>query len=220
MLSRMPPVSAIPAALRHRRWLLRGWAAALVTVAGLPLLPRWPGLVAWVVLIGGVTAHWCGRQASDCGVLARLGELPLAQVAVVPARVRPRSSTPVADIARMRAAGCGVVSVVGDADHLLAVERIDRYDVETLLTGRWAQLAQRACELDGDLPVGHLSRLPGEGELWLVRTPVINLAVGAAQLRQHDRGTGPESLHTADRARSDLRIRHTDRSRAEPVPRR
>jgi hypothetical protein len=183
----MPLVSALPAARRHRRWLLGGWAAALVAVAGLPLLPRWPGLAAWIVLAAGVTAHWAGRQASDCGVLARRAGLTLSQVAVVPARVRPQSSTPVADIARMRAAGCGIVSVAGGGPPRGgAPPRLDRYDVETLLTGQWAFLARAACELDGELPVDHLARLPGEGDAWLVRTPVINLAVSAAQLRQVD----------------------------------
>ncbi|HEX6257280.1 MAG TPA: hypothetical protein VFZ70_15845 [Euzebyales bacterium] len=216
MLVPMTPISAMPAARRHRRWLLCGWAAVAVAVAGLGLLPLWPGLAAWIVLAGAVTAHWAGRQASDCGVLAQRAGLTLSQVAVVPARVRPRSSTPVADIARMRAAGCGVVSVAG-VDRLLALERIDRYDIETLLTGQWAHLARVACELDGELPVDHLTRLPSEGEVWLVRTSVINLAVGAAQLRQGHRRVRRGRREPVGPVAPGADLRHRGRRRGEPV---
>ena len=148
-------------------------------------------MAVWVVLAGAVGAHWAGRRASDCAVLTRLAGVPLAQIAVPPARVRPSSPTPVADIARIRAAGCGIVEVDG-ADRVLPAEHVDRYEVDVLLTGGWANLAVQAAELDAAVPVDLLTRLPDEAETWLVRTRITTLALGAAQLRAaaaHRRGS-------------------------------
>jgi hypothetical protein len=178
----MPLITSTPAHRRRRTWALAGWGALTVAVAGLVALGRWPGVAVWVVLAGAVGAHWAGRRASDCAVLTRLTGVPLAQIAVPPARVRPTSPTPVADIARIRAAGCGVVEVDG-VDRVLPAEHVDRYEVDVLLTGGWAHLAVPAAELDATVPVDLLARLPDEAEIWLVRTRIATLALGAAQLR-------------------------------------
>lgn len=178
----MPLITSTPAHRRRRTWALVGCAAVLVAVVGMLALGRWPGVAVWIVLAGAVGAHWAGRRASDCAVLTRLAGMPLAEIAVPPARVRPTSPTPVADIARIRAAGCGIVEVDG-ADHVLPAERVDRYEVDVLLTGGWAHLAVPAAELDATVPVDLLARLPDEAEVWLVRTRITTLALGAGQLR-------------------------------------
>lgn len=58
----------------------------------------------------------------------------------------------------LRAASCGVVRV-GDSD-VLPAGRVDRFEVDVLLAGRWADLAVAAAELAGDTPVDRLTRLP------------------------------------------------------------
>jgi hypothetical protein len=178
----MSLITSTPAHRRRRTWALVGCAAATVAVAGLVALGRWPAVAVWVLLVGAVGAHWADRGASDCAVLARLAGVPLTQIAVPPARVRWTSPTPVADIARIRAAGCGVVEVDG-VDLVLPAEHVDRYEVDVLLTGGWAHLAvppTSAAAVPGDL----LARLPDEAEIWLVRTRITTLASGAAaQLR-------------------------------------
>lgn len=178
----MALITSVPAHRRRRTWTLAGCGAVAVAVAGLLVLGRWPAVGVWVLLAGAVGAHWAGRRASDCAVLAQLAGVPLAQIAVPPARVRPSSPTPVADIARIRAAGCGIVDVDG-ADRVLPAEHVDRSEVDVLLTGAWANLAVQAAELDATVPVDLLTRLPDEAETWLVRTPITTLALRAAQLR-------------------------------------
>lgn len=174
--------TSTPAHRRRRTWALTGCAAVVVAIVGVLGLGRWPAVAVWVVLAGAVGAHWAGRRASDCAVLARLAGVPLAQIAVPPARVRATSPTPVADIARIRAAGCGIVEVDG-VDNVLPAEHIDRYEVDVLLTGGWTHLAVPAAELDAAMPVDLLTRLPDEAEIWLVRTRITTLVLGAAQLR-------------------------------------
>jgi hypothetical protein len=204
----MSLITSTPAHRRRRTWALVGCAAATVAVAGLVALGRWPAVAVWVLLVGAVGAHWAGRRASDCAVLARLAGVPLAQIAVPPARVRPTSPTPVADIARIRAAGCGVVAVDG-VDLVLPAEHVDRYEIDVLLTGGWAHLAvppTSAAAVPGDL----LARLPDEAEIWLVRTRITTLASGAAQLRaaavggatrsNYARGTGRTAPHPLRRS--------------------
>jgi len=178
----MPLITSTSAHRRRRTWTLTGCVAVAVAGGGLLALGRWPAVAVWVVLAGAVGAHWAGRRASDCAVLTRLAGVPLAQIAVPPARVRPSSPTPVADIARIRAAGCGIVEVDG-VDRVLPAERVDRYEVDVLLTGGWANLAVQAAELDAAVPVDLLARLPDEAETWLVRTRITTLTLGAAQLR-------------------------------------
>jgi len=178
----MPLITSTPAYRRRRTWALVGCGAVTVAAVGLFTLGRWPAVAVWVVFVGAVGAHMAGRRASDCAVLTRLAGVPLAQIAVPPARVRPASPTPVADIARIRAAGCGIVEVDG-ADRVLPAERVDRYEVDVLLTGGWAHLAVPAAEIDAAVPVDLLARLPDETEIWLVRTRITTLALGAVQLR-------------------------------------
>lgn len=204
-------ITATPARRRHRTWTATACAAAGVAAAGLAALGRWPGVAVWIVLVGAVGAHWAGRRASDCAVLVRLAGIPIAQIAIPPARVRPSSTTPVADVARIRAAGCGVVEVDG-VDRVLPPEHIDRYEVDVLLTGGWGHVALPATTLDGAVPVDLLARLPHEVETWLVHTRLTTLALGAAQLRAAAR-TGPPphpgSPEAAQRISAARRVRRT-----------
>lgn len=197
----MPLITSTPAHHRRRTWALVGCGAVVVAVAGLFALGRWPSVAVWVVLAGAVGAHWAGRRASDCAVLTRLAGVPLAETAVPPARVRPTSPTPVADIARIRAAGCGIVEVDG-VDRVLPAEHVDRYEIDVLLTGGWAHLAVPAAELDADVPVDLLARLPDEAEVWLVRTRITTLTLGAPQLRAAaaDRRSAGRSADAQDSA--------------------
>lgn len=178
----MSPIASSPATHRRRSWTLLGCLAVVVTGLGIVALGRWPGVAVWIVLGGAVAAHWAGRRASDCSVLSRLEGMPLADVAGPVARVRPRSVTPVADIARIRAAGCGIVTVDG-VDRVLPASHVDRYEVDVLLTGAWDQLAGPATVLDADVTADRLARLPDEGEVWLVHTAIATLAVDGARLR-------------------------------------
>lgn len=163
-------------------WVTASCAGVAVAFAGLLMLGRWPGIGVWALVSGAVLGHWAGRRASDCGVLATLGGMPVAQLAVPPARVVQRSTTPVADLARIRSAGCGVVDVDG-VERVLSSERLDRFEVDLLLSGRWDQLAAPAAMLDGQVPADRLARLPDEDETWLVRTAIGLLTLRAEQLR-------------------------------------
>lgn len=182
MLAPMPLIVALPARRRRRRWVVLGVAAVAVAIGGMLLFGRWPGVAVWVLLAGVTGIHVAGRRVSDCGILAALEGVVVAQLAVMPARVLPRSDTPVADIARIRAAGCGIVAVDG-VDRVLPAGRVDRFEMDVLLAGQWQHLGLAAAELDGCEPVDRLVRLPDEDEVWLVRTAVMTLALGSAQLR-------------------------------------
>lgn len=182
MLSVMSLTVSVPARRRRRWWVVQGVAAVAVAIGGILMFGRWPGLAVWVLLAGVTGIHIAGRHVSDCGILAALEGVDIAQLAVMPARVRPRSDTPVADIARIRAAGCGIVAVDG-VDRVLPAGRVDRFEMDVLLAGHWQHLGLAAAELDGSEPVDRLARLPNEDEIWLVRTAVTTLALGSTQLR-------------------------------------
>jgi hypothetical protein len=178
----MARITARPADRRRRAWTLLGCGALAVAVAGIALAARWPGVGVWVLFGGAVAAHIAGRRASDCAVLAALAGVPLSQVAMVPARVSARSDTPIADLARIRAAGSGLL-VGGDVARVIAASRLDGLDVDHLLSGQWERIAVPAPELDGEVAVDRLGRLPHEGETWIVSTPLGSLVLNGEVLR-------------------------------------
>lgn len=178
----MAPTAARPADRRRRTWALVGSGSLVVAVAGFVLAGRWPAVGVWVLFAGAVAAHVAGRRASDCAVLAALAGVPLAQIAMVPARVPTRSDTPIADLTRIRAAGSGLV-IGDDGVRVITATRVDDLDVEQLLSGRWDHLAVPAPELDGLAPVDRLGRLPHEGEAWVVATPLGTLVLNGEVLR-------------------------------------
>ena len=194
----MAHIAAQPADRRRSAWTLLGCGALVVAVVGLALAARWPGVGVWVLFVGAVAAHVAGRRASDCAVLATLAGVSLSQVAMVPARLSARSSTPIGDLARIRAAGSGLL-VDGDGPRVVAASRLDDLDVDHLLSGRWDRVAMPAPELDGDLTVDMLGRLPHEGEAWVISTSlgllvltgeVLRTAAGSARRTDGARRTG------------------------------
>lgn len=134
------------------------------------MLQRATTVALWVWLSGAIVAHWAARRASDCTVLMALAGIPVHRIATAVAMTPAVSSTPLSDLARMRAAGGGAVNVDG-ATHLLSLPRIERGDPDLLLSGRWRDLAVPAATVDGIVPADRLARLPDEDEVWLVRTP-------------------------------------------------
>lgn len=178
----MALIAAHAADRRRRLWVLSASGALVVAVAGVALAGRWPGVGVWVLFVGAVAAHVAGRRASDCAVLATLAGVPLSQVAQVPARVSARSDTPIADLARIRAAGSGLL-VGDDGARVIAAARLDDLDVDQLLSGRWGRIAVPAPELDGRIAVDRLGRLPHEGEAWVVNTTLGLLVLNGEVLR-------------------------------------
>lgn len=198
-------------------WVAASCAGVAVAAAGVLTVGRWPAAGAWMLVTGAVIGHWAGRRASDCGVLAALDGTAVAQLAVPPARVAACSVTPIADLARIRAAGCGVVNVAGD-NRVLPAERIDRYEVDLLLCGRWDRLAVPAAELAGATPVDLLTRLPDEDETWLVRTPTAMLALRGEHLRAAAMRVVRERRTSGDRARWTPRTSAPPAARGRRVP--
>lgn len=178
---------------RRPRWVLLACAGVVTCACGVALLHRATPAALWLFVSGAIVAHWAARRASDCTTLMALAGVPLYRVATPVAMLPARSSTPLSDLARMRAAGGGAVNVDG-ATHLLSPRRIERSGTAIVLSGSWADLATPAAAIDGAAPTDRLSRLPDEDEVWLVRTPMNvrmlsgDLLRAAAAAARTDRG--------------------------------
>ena len=183
---------------RRFRWMLVACAGLGICVCGGALLQRTTTTALWLLLSGAILAHWAARRASDCTTLIALAGVPLYRIATSVAMLPARSSTPLSDLARMRAAGGGAVNV-DDATHLLSLRRIERSDTDLVLSGQWADLATPAATIDGTVLADRLARLPDEDEVWLVRTPLnvrmlsgdlLRVAAAAARSGRGARGAG------------------------------
>lgn len=183
---------------RRFRWMLVACAGLGLCVCGGALLQRATTTALWLLLSGAIVAHWAARRASDCTALIALAGVPLYRIATPVAMLPARSSTPLSDLARMRAAGGGAVNVDG-ATHLLSPRRIERSDTDLVLAGQWADLATPAAAIDGAITADRLARLPDEDEVWLVRTPtnvrmlsgdLLRVAAAAARAGRGARGAG------------------------------
>jgi hypothetical protein len=202
----MALVKATAARQRRSRWTLLVCAGIGICICGAALLQRATTIALWLFLSGAIVAHWAARRASDCTVLMALAGVPLHRIATAVAMMPPQSSTPLSDLARMRAAGGGAVKADG-AMHLLSLRRIERGDTDLLLSGRWCDLAVPAVTIDGTVPADRLARLPDEDEVWLVRTPSAARMLSGDLLRV-----------AAAAARADGSGRRTDRGRPAAAP--
>jgi len=165
----MSLVSRSPAATRRTRWLVLAAVAGASALTGVAALRPGASIALWVMFGSAVVAHWAGRRASDCGVLADIGDRPVEAIAVPLAVVAARSSTPLLDLARIRAAGGGAV-ISGGVTRVVTDRRIERADIDLMLAGRWDVLAIPAPQIAPAVAADRLRRLPDEEEVWLVPT--------------------------------------------------
>ena len=203
----MSLVSRSPAATRRKRWRALALAAGASALAGLAALRPGASAALWVLFSSAVVAHWAGRRASDCGVLADLPGRCVGDIATPLAVISARSSTPLLDLARIRAAGGGVV-MVDDVAKVLVDRRIERLDVDLVLAGRWDAIAVPATQIAPGVAVDHLRRLPDEDEVWLVHT-----RVGTRMLS----GDGLRATGSVVRTVRGHRVARAART-AEPIP--
>jgi len=181
-------------------------AAGASALAGFVALRPGASIALWVLFGSAVVAHWAGRRASDCGVLADLGGRPVEAVAVPLAVVAARSSTPLLDLARIRAAGGGAVVSAG-ATRVVTDRRVERADIDLVLAGRWDVLAVPATQIAPGVAADRLRRLPDEEEVWLVPTRAgarmlsgDGLRTAAAVARTVRGGAAGAAARSADRA--------------------
>jgi hypothetical protein len=143
--------------------------AGASALAGVAALRPGASIALWVLFGSAVVAHWAGRRASDCGVLADIGARPVEAIAVPLAVVAARSPTPLLDLARMRAAGGGAI-VSDGVTRVVTDRRVECADLDLVLAGRWDVLAIPATQIAPGVAADHLRRLPDEEEVWLVPT--------------------------------------------------
>lgn len=161
-------ISEHPAATRRVRWLTAAGACVIVA-CGTLLVLRPAALVAlWTLLAAALLAHLAGRRASDCSVLAELDGWSVGDLATPLAVIPAQSASPLHDLSRIRMAGGGVV-VVDGVPRVVTERRVEQLDVDLVLPGRWSQVAVTARQIDAEVHVDHLRRLPDEDEVWVVR---------------------------------------------------